>query len=542
LHSSLLLSFPVLFIFAALFTGRATFLSLCSFLCAMLIFMGLNHIYDWFPTPSGMVIEGIARIISVVVISILTGYVCLIFSGVLNNAFDELKRENKRVVQSEETIRKLASSDGLTGSLSRIGAESAYKELLETINFSDESIVTYFVDLDNFKSINDLFDHHAGDQLLITISDRLNALLNHKGFVCRFGGDEFVVVLRVPRGFDGFAIRIIETLRQPHSILGTEAKVTASVGVAVVDSKQLSFTDICKKADMAMYKAKQSGKNQFHCYSDSLQREYMRNLTIVYDLGSALDKQLLDVFFQPKINLQTNQIEGAEALLRWNRGNDAGIGPDEFIPIIETTELIHSVGAWVIDESCRACKTWQEAGKPIKVSVNVSALQLTRSDFYQNVVDALKRNDLSAALLEIEITEHSLISESHLVKIQLEDLKKLGISLAIDDFGTGYSNIAYLTQLQIDVLKLDRRFITQIDTYKDHRMIVTTVIKMAKELGMKVVAEGIETEAEREMLVRLGCDYGQGFLWYRALPSSVLLALKNDYQPRHLPVYAQNNI
>ena len=237
-------------------------------------------------------------------------------------------------------------------------------------------------------------------------------------------------------------------------------------------------------------------------------------------------------FFQPKINLRTNKIDGAESLLRWNRGNDEGIRPDEFIPIVESTELIHSIGAWVINESCRACKTWQKAGKPIKVAVNVSALQLTRSGFYQIVVDALNRNDLPASLLEIEITEHSLITDEPLVKTQLAALKTLGVSLAIDDFGTGYSNITYLTELQIDVLKLDRSFITQIDQLESPRVIVSAVMKMAQALGMKVVAEGIETEAECGILKAFNCDYGQGFLWSRAVPSSALLALIGDFQQK----------
>jgi len=533
LFSPLLLCLPILFVFAALYTTQTTFLSICGFLSTLIIVMGLNHHYGWLPADEAMLLEDLVpRVLSILVLTTLSGYVCWIFGRVLKSSFDELKTENKRVMQSEDTIRKLANTDRLTGSLSRIGAEFAYQELLETINFSDESIMTYFVDLDNFKTINDLFDHHAGDQLLMTISDRLNALLQQKGFVCRFGGDEFVVVLQVPHGFDGFAADIIESLRQPHSILGTEAKVTASVGVAVVNDKQLSFTDLCKKSDMAMYKAKQSGKNQYHCYSDSLQREYMRNLTIVYDLERALDKQLLDVFFQPKINLRTNKIDGAEALLRWNRCNSENIEPDEFIPIIESTELIHSIGAWVIGESCRACKTWQKAGKPIEVAVNVSALQLNRPGFYQIVVDALNRNDLPASLLEIEITEHSLITDVPLVRAQLKALKTLGVSLAIDDFGTGYSNISYLTELQIDVLKLDRSFVTQINQLEGRRAIVSAVMKMAKALDMKVVAEGIETETEREILKALNCDYGQGFLWSRAVPSSELLELIGDFQQK----------
>ena len=527
LYSTLLLSFPIIFIFAALFVRNLAFISICCFLSAVIVFMGVNHLYDWFPPPSGMFIEGLPRLTSVLVLSTLAGYICWIFGGLLRNSFDELKLENERVLESKDTIRRLADRDGLTGALNRAGSESAYQALLEEVDSSKERIVTYFIDLDNFKSINDLFDHHAGDQLLITISNRLAELVSNKGFVCRFGGDEFVMTLPFEHGFDieNFAVKIMESLRQPHFTLVTEAMVTASIGIMVANDELLSFSDLCKKADMAMYKAKQSGKNNYHVYSDGLQREYMRNLTIVSALESALSNDLLDVYFQPKVNLQTNEIDSAEALIRWNRGNDDGIGPGDFIPIIESTELIHSIGAWVLNEACRACKRWREEGKTIKVAVNVSALQLTRSGFYQTVVDALEQNDLPPELLEIELTEYSLITEEPLVKTQLEALKKLGVVLAIDDFGKGYSNIAYLTQLKIDVLKLDRVLITQIDQLKERRVVVSAVIKMAKELDMKVVAEGIETEAEREMIASLNCDYGQGYLWSRAVSSTEFMRL-----------------
>ena len=527
LYSTLILSLPILFTYTALFLKGVAFLSICGFMCIMIVLMGSNHVYGWLPPPDGMRLDGTSRVISVLILTSLASYSCWVLGKLLKISFEDVNRENKRVIQSQYVIRKLAHSDGLTGSLSRTGADSAYQSLLKEVIFDREHIITYFIGLDNFKNINDLFDHHAGDRLLITIGERLNALLNQNGFVCRFGGDEFVLVLQAKRDFDidHFVGNIMESLRQPHFILGTEIEITASVGIAVVSDEKSSFTDVCKKADMAMSKAKRSGKNQHYLYSEKLQSQHMRNVNIVNGLESAIRNDLLDVYFQPKINLQNNKVEGAEALLRWHRGNKESIGPSEFIPVIESTELIHSIGEWVINESCRACKVWQRAGRPIKVAVNVSALQLVRPGFYQIVVDALEKHELPPELLEIEITEHSLIVEVPVVSLQLEALKKLGVELAIDDFGTGYSNIAYLTQLQVDVLKLDRRLITQIDQVGEHHVIVNAVIKMAKELGMKVVAEGVETEAEELVLKSLNCDYGQGFLWSQALSGSELMRL-----------------
>ena len=255
----------------------------------------------------------------------------------------------------------------------------------------------------------------------------------------------------------------------------------------------------------------------------------MPNQPLINRLEKALNDQLFDVYFQPQVDLQTHQIIGAEALLRWKRGNETGIEPEVFMPIVESTELIHHLGAWVMQEACRACKAWQKPDALITVSVNVSALQLARSGFYSMVVDALEQNDLSPALLVIEITEHFLVTETPMVIQQLDALKRLGVALHIDDFGTGYSNIVYLSQLSIDALKLDKRFIAQIDQLNVHQVIVTAMISMAKALGIKVVAEGIERECERDFLASLHCDYGQGFLWSPAVTGSAFLAMINHY-------------
>ncbi|MGB1311195.1 MAG: putative bifunctional diguanylate cyclase/phosphodiesterase [Leucothrix sp.] len=526
LASPLTLSFPVLLVFAALFTELIAFLSICTFLTSAVIFMGFNHIYGWYLPPKGMEIQGISSMISAVVLITLSGYVCWVVGRLLKTSFEDLRQENKRVLESQATIKKLADCDALTGLLNRNGAEYAYQHVLGQLDFSQEQLVAYFIDLDNFKSINDLFDHEAGDQLLMTMSARLMSQLEGDNFACRFGGDEFVLVARVEHGFDieGLAAKLIGVLAERHSILGTEAEITASIGMAVANNGQTSFSSLCKKADMAMYKAKQSGKNSYHQYSDELKHEHMRSLHVLDRLKSALGSKLLDLYFQPKINLKTNEIEGAEALLRWNRGNSDSIGPEEFIPIIESTELIHSIGTWVINEACIVCKQWHATGSYIRVAVNVSALQLTRSGFYHAVADALQRSGLPPEFLEIEITEHSLLQEMPLVSKQLEALKTLGVNLAIDDFGTGYSNMGYLTRLQVDVLKLDRSFISQLGQSEEHRVVIIAVIKMAKVLGMKVVAEGIETESEKSALLAMGCDMGQGYLWSRALPDSEFLS------------------
>lgn len=532
LHSSLILSFPIIFIFIAMFADKGAFLPIGGFLSGAIIYMGLSDFYGWFQPPEEMMLGEVSRFISILVLNSLAGYATWVFGRLLKKSFDELRRENERIIQSQAIINEQAECDASTGLLNRIGASAKYHKQLREIDFNQQFLVAYLIDLDNFKTINDLFDHHIGDQILITMSRRLAALSHQGGIVSRLAGDEFMLIMLVDNGFDAeaFATSIIVSLRQPHNVLGTEAEVTTSIGITLVTNGQLSFIDVCKQADVAMHHAKQSGKNKYHLHSAELERKHMRNLNIVGDLDSALSNNLLDVYYQPKINLKTNKVDSVEALLRWNRGNEEGISTGEFMPVIESTHLIHRIGAWVLKEACSACKTWQQAGLSINVAVNVSALQLTRSDFYQTVVDVLEQNDLPPERLEIEITEHFLISESPVVIKQLEALKRLGIGLAIDDFGTGYSNIAYLTQLKVNVLKLDRCFITQINQNEEHQIIVIAVITMAKALGMKVVAEGVETEAELQALKIMNCDYGQGFLWSPAIPSKELMSLVDGLQ------------
>ena len=531
LYSPLILSFPIILIFSALFVELCAFVSLCGFLTMAIVFMGLNHLNHWCLPPPGMEIHGVQRVIGILVLTCFSGYVCWVFGEILKSAFESLRLKNQRAIQAQEVIKKLSNSDGLTGLLNRNGAQASYQKLLEKVDFSQEHIVIYLIDLDNFKNINDLFDHHVGDKLLVTLANRLQRLLRPEDFACRFGGDEFVLFLHVDYPFDveAFADKIIASLAERHTILGTESEVSASIGIATAIDMQSSFGNLCKKAGIAMYKVKQAGKNSYHRYSDELEHEYMRNLNILNALENAIANNLLDLYYQPKVNLVNNQIVGVEALLRWNRGNDEGVGPEEFIPIIESTELIHSIGTWVINEACLACKKWHDAGESLNISVNVSALQLTRSSFYQTVADTLQRVGLPPNKLEVEITEHSLIKETSLVNSQLEDLKALGVALAIDDFGTGYSNMGYLTRMQIDVLKLDRSFVSRISESEQHLVIVMAVIKMARVLGMKVVAEGIETEREREILVDLECDFGQGYWWSRPVPESDLMGVVHRY-------------
>ena len=526
-----MMSFPLVLIFSAIIASFRVFLGIFLYFVITILLFELNETYAWItfiPSQKGIAATSLG-ILSV------SGYTAWLLGKEMKSAFFNQKIEHQRVLESKKVIEHLADIDQLTGLFNRCAAKSRYESMLSSFDPEKESMAFYFIDLDNFKSINDIFDHHAGDQLLITIADRLKSVVGNNGVVARVGGDEFIVFVKDDSlfNFSYLAEEIIEAVAQPHHVLGTESEVTASIGITLISDQSMSFDSVRKRSDMAMINAKQLGKNNFHYYSEALHEEYMRNINILSALKDALSGDLLDVYFQPKINLNTNKVMGAEALLRWNRGNAENIKPDEFIPVIESTELIHDIGDWVMRQSCKACKEWHNKGHELTVAVNVSALQLTRDSFYETVVEALNETGLPAYYLEIELTEHFLIQENSDIRLRLSALKALGVNLAIDDFGTGYSNMGYLTRLNVDVLKLDQSFISRIGESKDSLAVVTAIIEMAKVLEMKVVAEGVESNDDKAALLGLGCDIGQGFLWSKAIPSLALVNFLDVFKVEH---------
>ena len=520
LYSITIMSFPVLFLFAGLFAEIAVFLSIGIVLVGAMLLMGVESINGQSNNASEFLKAPEARLASYVCMTIASGYCGWIFSRDMKGAFAALNNKHQLLVESQQVVEKLAYTDSLTGLLNIVSAKLSYSEMLEKVDFNTERIFFYFIDLDNFKSVNDLFDHDAGDQLLIAISKRLERLTKQNILTCRLGGDEFLMFGRVEAefDFDGLAQKALRAVSQPYSISGTEVERTASIGIALVSEAGLSFDEVRKKSDMAMYEAKESGKNRYHYYSEALHADYMRSLNVLAGLKDALSEGFLDLYFQPQINLANNQVSSAEALLRWNRGNPNNYTPSDFIPVVESTELIHEIGEWVLREACLACKKWHDQGHKICVAVNVSVLQITCLDFYDITKSALAESGLDAKFLELELTEHVLLTENTEACSRIKALKNLGITLAIDDFGTGYSNMDYLTRLKVDVLKLDRSFISKINVTNDSLVITTAIIEMANVLGMKVVAEGIEQNDQRDTLTRLGCSLGQGFLWSKALP------------------------
>ena len=519
LRDSSTLCYPVLIIFSALLGGVKMFLSILAYLITVIIFLGANSINKWIPSP--LTPLGSEQVIDVVLITILSAFVAWVINADMKTTLKHLGLENDKAVKSQQTIQLLVERDPLTGLLNRTACEERYRVLLEQIKDTDELITLLFIDLDNFKNINDSFGHNAGDDLLIAISEQLKKQRLPSDIACRIGGDEFVFIIKRDKQFDikSFANSLMEVIAAPYLVFNTTIRMTGSIGIAVAPLDGKDFDEIRTKADIAMYESKQLGKNTFSFYSYELHEEALRKKSILTGLKDAIEKGSFDLHFQPKVNLSNGKVESAEALLRWSRDNPNSFTPDEFIPILESTELIHEIGQWVIEEACRVCKKWHDEGfNHLSVSVNVSSVQFMRDNFKTIVFNALEKNNLAPEFLEIELTEHVLIQHNETITAQLKSLKDLGIQLSIDDFGTGYSNLSYLINFKVNTIKLDKSFILELNTSKNHFAVVKAVIQMAHILNLKVVAEGVETVAVKNVLVNLKCDFAQGYLWSKALP------------------------
>ncbi|WP_158278792.1 putative bifunctional diguanylate cyclase/phosphodiesterase [Leucothrix arctica] len=495
------------------------FLSILAYLIVAIIFLGANSINNW--TPSPLTTLGAEQVVDIVLITILSAYVAWVINADMKVTLKRLGLENDKATASQQTIQLLLEQEPLTGLLNRNACEDYYQKLLAQIKDKDELITLLFIDLDNFKNINDSFGHNAGDELLIAISNEFKKLLLPTDVACRLGGDEFVLIIKRDKQFDinKFATSVMQVIATPYYVFETSIRMTGSVGIAIAPIDGREFDEMRKKADIAMYESKQLGKNTFSYYSKELHEEALRKTSILTGLKDAIEQESFDLHFQPKVNLSNGKVESAEALLRWSRDNPSGFMPDEFIPILESTELIHEIGKWVIDEACRVCKKWHDAGfDQLCISVNVSSVQFMRNSFKTHVFNALKKYDLAPEFLEIELTEHVLIQHNATITAQLKSLKDLGIQLSIDDFVTGYSNLSYLINFKVDTIKLDKSFILELNTSKNHFAVVKAVIQMAHILNLNVVAEGVETTAVRNILVNLKCDFAQGYLWSKAVP------------------------
>jgi diguanylate cyclase (GGDEF)-like protein/PAS domain S-box-containing protein len=428
--------------------------------------------------------------------------------------------ERKR---SERDIEQLAYYDTLTGLPNRMLFRDRLKQALAGADRAELTLAILFLDLDRFKEVNDTLGHSIGDRLLKIVTERICDCLRKCDIVARLGGDEFVIVLSTLTQTDDFAFvarKILDAIRKPIFLEGHEIVSTGSIGISTYPKDGSDLDSLLKSADMAMYRAKDQGRNTYQFYNDDMNVQATEKMALETNMRHALEKNEFFLHYQPQLCLITGQITGFEALARWRTSRHEDISPSKFIPLAEETGLIFPIGEWVLRAACAHNKALQDAGiPPVRISVNLSARQFKHYNLPAMIAGILAETGLAPEYLELELTESTIMANRKDIKSILWELKRMGVSLAIDDFGTGYSSFSYLKHFPIDRIKIDRSFIREISTNPNDAAIARAIIAMSHSLGLKVIAEGVETKEQLDLLRSGNCDEIQGFYLKKPVPA-----------------------
>ena len=440
----------------------------------------------------------------------------------------DLKREVAERQQAEADLARLAHFDAVTGLPNRVLFHHRLAQSIQSVEQRGGHLAVLLLDIDGFKLINDTLGHAHGDLLLQEATARLADQIRPWDVVARLGGDEFAFVLdRLQQPLDAGPVvqRLLLSLRQPFDLNGNAALVSASIGIALCPADGNTVEDLLRHADTAMYSAKEAGRDAFRFYQPEMTVSIQRRVELEHALRRALLRKEFEVWYQPKIHLESNQVNGAEALLRWRDPVKGLVFPDQFIPLAERTGLIIPMGEWLLDEVCGQIRRWRDLGQFCgQVAINVATPQIERSDFVTSVRQALKRYGLPPSVLEVEVTESLLMESQALACDVLGQLRALGVRTAIDDFGTGHSSLAYLKLLPVDHLKMDRAFVRDLPDDRTYVAITQAIVALGKALDFSVTAEGIETPAQLEFLRQAGCAGGQGYLIGKPMPAEAFQA------------------
>ena len=428
---------------------------------------------------------------------------------------------------ANEELTQLALHDTLTGLPNRILLADRIGQAMNKVAEQGGCFSLMFIDLDGFKPVNDAFGHHLGDRLLREVALRLREQLRSQDTLARIGGDEFVLLVRLlePDDAPQVAARQVGLLSRAFRVDEHELLISASVGIALYPGNGLTAEELLMNADAAMYHAKGAGKNGYSFFDASMNTNARKQLQLLQDLRQALELQQFRLHYQPKFDASNSQPVGAEALLRWEHPQQGLLLPEEFIDLAEKTGLIIPIGEWVLNEACRQMRIWFDQGySHWRIAVNLSALQFCYSGLVDSVVAALERHRLPANSLTLEITETTAMSDADASMVVLQRLSQMGVDLSIDDFGTGYSSLMYLKRLPANELKIDRGFVRDLEHDSDDAAIVSAIVALGQALGLRIVAEGVETDTQQSFLTTLGCDALQGFLLGEPLPAEQFMA------------------
>ena len=522
LYSAAVLGFPAVLIVAGMVASLRLFIGLLLSILAvvaLLTFAALSGLQQFTPLPLGL-----GRMINVSCILLTCAAAVWLLANDLRRTLLRLQQEIVRVKDSEASFTHLARHDALTDLPNRLLVRDRMEQAIGHARRDGRQVALLFLDLDNFKTINDSLGHAAGDELLQEVARRLRETLRDIDTVSRQGGDEFLMVLSEVddlAAVSTLADQVQQRLAQPFALKGMQIVTSISIGISLYPGDGEDFDTLLKHADLAMYQAKSAGRNAYRFFDPRMNADNRERLGLELDLRQALSRDEFVLHYQPIVDLHSGRLLAVEALLRWQHPERGMLGPDRFIAVAEQSGLIVEIGAWVVGEACRQAMLWQAAGLPrFAVALNLSAVQFHRGDLVTVLESALTRFGISPCGLDLELTESILLQDS----AQLARLKALGVKLSIDDFGTGYSSLAYLQRLQVDKLKIDQSFVHSLTDNPQNQAIVTAIVQMARSLGLHTTAEGIEDEATRRLLAELGCGQGQGFLFARPMAAAELTA------------------
>src|SRR6516225_1220033 len=482
----------------------------------------LANLYGWHvntlaPLSSNTFVD-IAAVLTV------TCAIAWLMASDMRSALDAVHAQNAQMAATQARMELMATHDALTGLPNRSLARDRFEQAAAIARRAGHGVAMLYLDLDNFKNVNDTLGHGSGDTLLMQVSERLRAMLRTADTVARLGGDEFLLL--IPEVSEDYAVgdiasKVVAGLMAPFDVIGMEIFSGCSLGVTLFPDDGADFDSLLKKADIAMYRAKESGRNAYRFWDGEMNASVVEHVELLSAMRAALAQGEFTLAYQPQFDLRTGRLIGAEALIRWRHPDKGPISPARFIPLAERSGLIVPIGDWVLQEACAQAQRWRAAGwTDLTISVNVSPVQFRRGSVEASVAQALAASGLPSAKLELELTESLLIQDSLALAESLASLRRLGVRFAIDDFGTGYSNLAYLKRFEVERLKIDQTFVRRLTDDVQDQAIVRAIVQMASSLNLYTVAEGVEDEATLALLGDLGCQQGQGFHWSPAVPAT----------------------
>ncbi len=519
LYDETVLAYPCILVMAAIIGNKHLFIRILVIMSLSIVLNGVVNHNGWYINQVPQITLNNAFLILLAIYFI--SYIIWVMVYDFGRLVEKLNIENSNVLESKQEIENLLHHDVLTGLPNRIMAKELFQKASSKAANTGKTIYVMYIDLDNFKVINEALGHAAGDALLVEFSQRMYQLVAAHDSICRYTGDEFIIItesINSEEHVASLAQQLIDQIQLPFYFESNEFICGCSIGVSTTSTDGNEFDTLIKHADAAMNYSKSQGGNSFHFYNQEMDIHGHEYLSVVADLRKAIQEQQFVLMYQPKIDITHNKVIGAEALIRWRHPEKGLIYPDFFIPQAEKSGLIIEIGDWALNQACKQCKQWLSQGLgELTIAVNVSSIQLAKKDFYAKVQSVLADHDLNGEYLELEMTESLLIDNSTELKVILKNLHALGVHFSIDDFGTGYSNLGYLKAFDIEYLKIDRSFIRDLTTNDKNKTLVKAIVQMAKGLELENIAEGVEDKQTVDALRQLNCEIGQGYYWSKPI-------------------------